>query len=109
MNTTSLSDVQIDIHGKLLWSTDLDYWLKSSLFVGYQNQSSAWFLGGNNIHVNGHGTGTIDGNGQVWYDFVQGVSNYPNRPMGLTIWGANNSIFEGLNFRQRQMWTVAII
>lgn len=109
MNTTALSDVTIDIHGTLLWSTDLDYWLSNSLSVGYQNQSSAWFLGGSNIHVNGHGIGTLDGNGQAWYDFVQGESNYPNRPMGLTIWGANDSTFEGLNFRQSQMWTMAII
>jgi galacturan 1,4-alpha-galacturonidase len=35
--------------------------------IGYRNQSTVWFLGGRNINVNGYGTGTLDGNGQmVW-------------------------------------------
>ncbi|KAF7198248.1 Alpha-L-rhamnosidase rgxB [Pseudocercospora fuligena] len=95
MNTTSLSDVQIDIHGYLLWSTNITHWLETSMPVGYQNQSTVWFLGGKNITVNGHGTGTFDGNGQVWYDFVQGESNYPRRPMGLTIWKAHSKSTTG--------------
>ena len=45
--------------------------------IGYQNQSTVWYLGGDNIIFDGHGTGTFDGNGQVWYDFVNGISNYP--------------------------------
>lgn len=109
MNTTALSDVHIDLHGYLLWSSNITYWLENSLLVGYQNQSSAWFLGGTNLTIDGHGTGTLDGNGQAWYDFVKGESNYPGRPMGLTIWGANHSRFEGLRFVQSQMWTMAII
>lgn len=46
--------------------------------IGYQNQSTVWYLGGDNISFNGHGTGTLDGNGQVWYDYVNGISNYPS-------------------------------
>lgn len=67
------------------------------------------FLGGENLTVNGYGTGTLDGNGQAWYDLVKGVSNYPNRPMGLTIWNAKDSLFEGLSFVQSQMWTMTIM
>jgi hypothetical protein len=44
--------------------------------VGYQNQSTVWYIGGDNVTFDGHGTGTFDGNGQVWYDFVNGMSNY---------------------------------
>lgn len=73
---------------------------------GYQNQTSAWWLGGDNINVNGYGYGTLDGNGQAWYDFVKGISNYPNRPHALTIWNATNSVFKGLRFVQSQMWYV---
>lgn len=114
MNTTGLSNVEIDIQGTLLvskpplpipgrkrrpffsesrrdlrptvrtqWSTDTDYWLANSLPIGYQNQTSAWFLGGNNITVRGSGYGTLDGNGQVWYDLVQGESNYPSKDSPL--------------------------
>lgn len=75
MNTTGLSNVDIDHQGTLLWDTNIDYWLNNSLPVGYQNQSSAWLFGGDNISWDGHGYGTLDGNGQVWYDFVNGTNN----------------------------------
>lgn len=60
MNTTGLRDVDIEIKGTLLWSTDIRYWLDHSLFFGFQNQSSAWHLGGDGLHVYGHGKGTLD-------------------------------------------------
>ncbi|KAF7934929.1 uncharacterized protein EAE98_002974 [Botrytis deweyae] len=108
MNTTGLSNCNIDIYGTLLWSTNITYWLNHSMAFGYQNQTSAWWLGGDNINVNGYGYGTLDGNGQAWYDFVKGISNYPNRPHALTIWNATNSVFKGLRFVQSQMWTMIV-
>jgi len=82
--------------------------LSNSLPLGYQNQSSAWFLGGNNLVFNGHGYGTFNGNGQIWYDFTKGVSNLAGRPHALTIWETNNSTFEGIRFVQSQMWTMTL-
>ncbi|KAJ7255370.1 polygalacturonase [Mycena rebaudengoi] len=109
MNTTGLRNVQIDLHGTLLWSADnISYWLNNSLPTGYQNQSSAWFLGGDNITFNGFGYGTFDGNGQIWYDFTKGVSNLAGRPHALTIWETTNSRFQGIRFVQSQMWTMTI-
>jgi len=90
------------------WSTNITYWLNASLLFGYQNQSSAWWLGGSNIRFNGHGYGTLDGNGQVWYNFVNGESNYSHRPHALTIWNTRDSIFTGLRFVQSQMWTMTV-
>lgn len=46
MNTTGLANVDVDLHGTLLWDTEIQYWLNHSLPVGYQNQSSAWLFGG---------------------------------------------------------------
>jgi galacturan 1,4-alpha-galacturonidase len=109
MNTTGLNDVHVDVYGTLLWSTDIDYWLNNSMPIGFQNQSTVWFFGGNDVVLDGHGVGTIDGNGQVWYDFVNGQSNYPHRPMSITVWGFNNSVMTGMRFRQSQMWTMAIL
>ncbi|KAJ7098255.1 glycoside hydrolase family 28 protein [Mycena epipterygia] len=110
MNTTGLNDVNINLRGTLLWSAaNISYWLDNSLPLGYQNQSSAWFLGGNNIVFNGHGFGTFDGNGQIWYDFTKGVSNLAGRPHALTIWETNNSTFEGIRFVQSQMWTMSLV
>lgn len=104
MNTTYLQNVDIELHGTLLWSKDIPYWLNASQPVGYQNQSSAWWFGGEGVHWQGFGYGTLDGNGQVWYDFINGQSNYPKRPHQITIRNTTNSLFEGIRFVQSQMW-----
>ncbi|RDW78697.1 putative exo-polygalacturonase [Aspergillus mulundensis] len=112
MNISWLQDVDIDLRGNLLWSTDIHYWLNNSLEVGYQNQSTAWILGGDNVRINGHGVGTLDGNGDYWYEWIQeqeNTSNYPGRPIALTLNGLTNSVVKGINFLRSQMWTMAII
>lgn len=85
---TPLRRRNVDIYTK--WGTDIEYWLENSLPIGpgesqdsyppaaYQNQTTAFILGGKRLNVEGHGYGTFDGNGQAWYDFVDGQSNYPS-------------------------------
>ncbi|TEY51858.1 hypothetical protein BOTCAL_0264g00140 [Botryotinia calthae] len=109
MNTTGLSNVKVDLHGTLLWDTNIPYWLNNSLPVGYQNQSSAWLFGGENVHWDGHGYGTLNGNGEVWYEFINGTNNYPRRPHQITYTGVINCVFENLRFVQSQMWTMTLI
>ncbi|GAW23068.1 hypothetical protein ANO14919_126180 [Xylariales sp. No.14919] len=112
MNITWLDDVEIDLYGKLLWSNDISYWLNNSLDVGYQNQSTAFILGGDRVNLNGHGNGTLDGNGDFWYAWIRkqpNTSNYPGRPHAITFNGLRNSVVEGLNFLRSQMWTMSII
>ncbi|EEY20545.1 polygalacturonase [Verticillium alfalfae VaMs.102] len=120
MSFKHLDNVRIEIKGTLLWSKDIQYWLKNSLPIGpgvdqesyppaaYQNQTTAMILGGKRLHVEGYGHGTFDGNGQTWYDFVRGESNYPNRPHALVV-TAEDSYFHGLRFVQPQMWTVTVV
>ncbi|KAG6815494.1 hypothetical protein H0H87_001272 [Tephrocybe sp. NHM501043] len=107
LQTTDLCNVVIDLPGTLLWGTNITYWRANGLEVGYQNQTTAWMLGGNKIAFNGHGTGTFDGNGQL-YDFTKGVSNLPGRPISLMITNTTNSLFEGIRFVQSQFWTMII-
>ncbi|PSN64886.1 extracellular exo-polygalacturonase-like protein [Corynespora cassiicola Philippines] len=112
LNVTGLDDVDIDIQGTLLWSTDIPFWLNTSLPVGYQNQSTAFILGGNNVRVDGHGVGTLDGNGDYWYEWIRqqpNTSNYPGRPHQITFNGLKNSVVKGVNFLRSQMWTMSII
>ncbi|KAI9170642.1 Alpha-L-rhamnosidase rgxB [Paramyrothecium foliicola] len=108
MTTTSLNDVIIHQYGRLLWTTDIEYWLSVSMYVNFQNQSTVWYFGGDNIIWDGHGFGTFDGNGQVWYDWAKGRGNLPKRPMNINYVGFNNSIVRNMRFVQSQMWTMAI-
>ncbi|KAJ5610736.1 hypothetical protein N7510_007455 [Penicillium lagena] len=112
MNISWLEDVEIDIHGTLLWSSDIFYWLNNSMEVGYQNQSTALIIGGNNVRINGHGNGTFNGNGDYWYQWISeqpNTSNYPGRPHAVTFDKLTNSVIRGLNFLRSQMWTMSII
>ncbi|KAF4631087.1 hypothetical protein G7Y89_g7047 [Cudoniella acicularis] len=109
MNTTGLKNCDVDLRGTLIWSTNTTYWLSASLDVGYQNQSSAWIFGGENINFQAHGYGTFNGNGQIWSTFASGVSNYPRRPHAITITNTKDSIFEGIIFYKSQMWTMTVI
>ncbi|GKT42987.1 alpha-L-rhamnosidase rgxB [Colletotrichum spaethianum] len=107
LNVTWLDDVEIDLQGTLLWSTNISYWLANSLDVGYQNQSTAFILGGENVRINGHGKGTFDGNGDYWYEWIRqqpNTSNYPGRPHAITFNGLKNSAVKGVNFLRSQMW-----
>ncbi|KAF9870209.1 hypothetical protein CkaCkLH20_12295 [Colletotrichum karsti] len=109
MVTENLEDVVIDQRGRLLWSNDTTYWLSVSMPVDFQNQSTVWHFGGDRVVWEGHGVGTFDGNGQVWYDLNKGGSNMPHRPMNINFRGFSNSVVKGLRFVQSQMWTMNIM
>ncbi|KAF2969627.1 hypothetical protein GQX73_g3884 [Xylaria multiplex] len=103
MNITWLDDVKVDLYGKLL---------VRATSIHIVNQSTAFVLGGNKVHINGHGSGTLDGNGDYWYEWIRqqpNTSNYPGRPHAITFNGLRNSIVEGLTFLRSQMWTMSII
>lgn len=125
MNISGLQDCTIDLQGTLVvcvfpfprcclsmqanlavsqWSTDIEYWLNHSMPVGYQNQSTAFKLGGDRVLLDGHGHGTFDGNGAVWYHYAAGISNLAGRPHALTLDGLTNSRVTGVQFLRSQMW-----
>ncbi|WPG97367.1 pectin lyase-like protein [Acrodontium crateriforme] len=108
MNTTGLKHVDVEVKGRLVWGTDIDYWLNHSLPIGFQNQSSAWIFGGDDVHFYGHGDGTLDGNGDTWYAYDGGRSNLHGRPHAITIMDTTHSVIEGLRFVQSQMWTMTV-
>lgn len=75
--------------------------------VGFQNQSTVWYFGGKDVIIDGLGRGTLDGNGQVWYDWARDRSNLAHRPMMINWRGLSNSIIRRIHFVQSQMWAMA--
>jgi len=109
MNTTDLRNVDVELKGTLSWNnSDIQYWLNNSLYIGFQNQTSAWFFGGENVHFYGHGYGTLHGNGQDWYTYANGRGNLHGRPHAITISDSKECVIEGLNFIKAQMWTMTV-
>jgi hypothetical protein len=104
MDTLSFNNVDIEIHGTLRWSSDIQYWLRNSLPVTYAGRSAAWRVGGTDIRMRGFGKALFDGQGQLWYDQNRGNSNQNGRPISLTLWHAKNVLVDGITWRQSQFW-----
>lgn len=105
MNTTDLSNCEIEIHGKFVWSADnIAYWLRSTYGVTYAGRSTAWLFGGKNVSMRGFGKALFDGNGQVWIDQNRDQSNQNGRPISLTVWRGTNILIDGITWRQSQFW-----
>ncbi|KAI9697165.1 MAG: Exopolygalacturonase X-1 [Bogoriella megaspora] len=96
LNLTFLNSVDIELQGYLQFTNDTDYWQANSFRQIFQNVTTFWQLGGND--VNFYGGGTIDGNGQVWYDLY--ASNiYTLRPVLLGTIDLHNSSITNLDLR----------
>ena len=65
MNTTGLKNCDVELHGEMVWSDNIPYWLSHSFSVVYANLSTAWFFGGENVTFKGFGRGRFNGNGIV--------------------------------------------
>jgi galacturan 1,4-alpha-galacturonidase len=56
----------------------------------------------------GHGVGTLDGNGQTWYDYNENRSNLARRPININYRHFSNSVVRNMRFVQSQMWTMVL-
>ncbi|KAJ9499560.1 hypothetical protein H2202_005143 [Exophiala xenobiotica] len=65
MNTTALTNCDVELHGEMVWSDNIPYWLGHSYSVVYANLSTAWFFGGENVTFRGFGRGRFNGNGDL--------------------------------------------
>lgn len=59
-----LKHVDIALTGTLNFCPDVDYWLVNSFKIDFQNQSTFWYIGGEDVNVYGAGQGVLNGNGQ---------------------------------------------
>lgn len=108
---SNFNNVEIQLTGSLQYTNDISYWSPNSLYMTYQNATTFWFLSGENIHL--HGPGTIDGNGQIWWDtyatsknsgVAGGSSTTFARPIPLTVGNATNVVVENLRIVQSPFW-----
>jgi galacturan 1,4-alpha-galacturonidase len=85
-----------DIQSYIQFTNDTVYWQANSFKFIFQNVTSFWKIGGTDVAV--YGGGTIDGNGQVWYD-LYAANIYTLRPVLIGIDGLHDSIFTDLFLR----------
>ncbi|KAE8440398.1 hypothetical protein EG329_008167 [Mollisiaceae sp. DMI_Dod_QoI] len=96
LDLTFLNHIDIDIQAYVQFTNDTSYWQANSFKFGFQNVTTFFKLGGNDVNI--YGGGTLDGNGQVWYD-LYAADIYTLRPVLIGIDGLHNSIISGLLLR----------
>lgn len=96
LDLTNLKHVDIDIQGTILFTNDTDYWQANSFKFGFQNVTSFFKLGGDDVFI--YGGGTVDGNGQAWYD-LYAANIYTLRPVLFGIDGLKNSAMSDVVLR----------
>ncbi|KAJ3552519.1 hypothetical protein NM688_g4112 [Phlebia brevispora] len=110
--TTDLSNVEIELIGSINFTPNIAKWSPESYFLEYQNATTFWFLSGSHICM--HGGGTINGNGQVWWDALStngqdagtagGSSRTFARPIPLTVGNSSHVEIEDINFVGSPFW-----
>ncbi|KAJ7029060.1 putative rhamnogalacturonase A [Mycena alexandri] len=91
--TTHLEGGQFDLHGYLSFTPDIYYWIANSHITG------------RDFIVDGHGTGGVFGNGQVWYSWARGAGNLYGRPMSVSITNATRAVVKNFRIIQPQFWS----
>lgn len=90
------TDPTSDIQGYIQFTNDTDYWQANAFKQVFQNVTTFFQLGGNDVNV--YGGGFIDGNGQVWYDlYAQNI--YILRPVLFGTIGLHTGTIQNLNLR----------
>ncbi|KAL1304063.1 hypothetical protein AAFC00_000498 [Neodothiora populina] len=96
LDLTNLTHVDLDIQGTIQFTNDTDYWQKHAFKLIFQNATSFFQLGGEDVNV--YGGGTIDGNGQAWYD-LYAKDIYILRPLLFGVTGLHGGSISNLNMR----------
>ncbi|KAL3425391.1 polygalacturonase [Phlyctema vagabunda] len=96
LDLTFLNHIDLDIQGYIQFTNDTKYWQANSFPFVFQNVTSFFKLGGNDVNI--YGGGTLDGNGQVWYD-AYAANIYTLRPVLIGVDGLHNSIISNLVLR----------
>ncbi|KAI0642765.1 pectin lyase-like protein [Trametes meyenii] len=121
--TRGLQNVEIELSGTgdsysavscvVQYTPDIAKWSPQSLYLTYQNATTFWFLSGNEVHL--YGGGTLDGNGQVWWDTFNNTHNAGTaggssttfaRPIPLTVGNASNVVIENIRQIGSPFWFV---
>ncbi|KAJ6047249.1 uncharacterized protein N7446_012083 [Penicillium canescens] len=92
---------QIEIQGHVQFTNDTDYWQANAFKQIYQNATTFFQLGGEDVNM--YGDGTLDGNGQVWYD-LYAKDALILRPILMGIIGLKGGTIGPLKLRYSPQW-----
>ncbi|KAL1970201.1 hypothetical protein VTN77DRAFT_5361 [Rasamsonia byssochlamydoides] len=96
-----LKHIDLEITGYIQFTNDTNYWQANAFRQGFQNATTFFQLGGEDVNI--YGNGTLDGNGQVWYD-LYAQNDLILRPVLVGIIGLHGATIGPLNLRYSPQW-----
>ncbi|KAF2098780.1 putative polygalacturonase [Rhizodiscina lignyota] len=101
LDMTFLKSVDIDIQGTIKFTDDIVYWEGNSFKYAFQNQSSFFQIGGKDVNV--YGGGTLDGQGQPWWQALQTNASIV-RPILFAVIGLEGGTIADINLVNSPNW-----
>ncbi|KAL4783891.1 pectin lyase fold/virulence factor [Aspergillus varians] len=112
LDLTFLDNVEVQLDGELKFTDDVSYWQENYFWYDFQNSISFWRWGGRDVSI--FGSGTLNGNGQRWYNEFAGQEvldpdNTYYRPILFVADGATRLSVEGITQLNSPCWTNFIV
>jgi galacturan 1,4-alpha-galacturonidase len=101
LDLTFLNAVDIVIVGEVSFTPNIPFWVANSFKYTYQTASLFWQIGGTDVNI--YGGGTINGNGQVWWDAMTTNSTL-QRPILMGIMGLRSGTISNLKLINPPNW-----
>jgi galacturan 1,4-alpha-galacturonidase len=70
LDLSFLDDIEVQLEGELKFTNNITYWQANNFYYLFQKSITFWRWGGQDIKI--FGKGTLNGNGQKWYDEFSG-------------------------------------
>ncbi|KAI9728816.1 MAG: hypothetical protein M1834_007202 [Cirrosporium novae-zelandiae] len=107
LELSGLNDIEVNLEGEIKFTDDIDYWQSNNFAYSFQNSITFWVWSGDNIKI--YGEGTLNGNGQEWYNGFAGneildSDNTYLRPILFTVANSTNVTVEGIHFLNSPVW-----
>ncbi|CRK24903.1 hypothetical protein BN1723_018200, partial [Verticillium longisporum] len=71
LDLTFLNDIHIHLEGTIQFTNNVEKWQKNAFYHPFQRSLMFWKWGGKDVRI--YGEGTIDGQGQRWWNEFSGA------------------------------------
>ncbi|OGE48943.1 hypothetical protein PENARI_c024G01034 [Penicillium arizonense] len=108
LDLSFLDNIEVQLDGELKFTDDIKYWQANNFYYAFQKSITFWVWGGQDIKI--FGKGTLNGNGQAWYNAFAGreildSSNTFYRPILFLTDNATRVSVEGITQLNSPCWT----
>ncbi|KGO67487.1 Glycoside hydrolase, family 28 [Penicillium italicum] len=108
LDLSFLDNIEVQLEGEVKFTDDIDYWQANNFYYSFQKSITFWVWGGQDIKI--FGKGTLNGNGQEWYNAFAGLEvldpdNTFYRPILFLTDNATRVSVEGITQLNSPCWT----